>query len=325
MPASPEMIAAMDRLAEVLPGIDGVTGIDIGFRDEDAPDPNDLALRIFVRDIEAVPMALTQLTAPLEVPFVVIQRVFLESATFPDLNPYRPVIGGISVAAKRLIYAGTLGAIGVTTATDPPFAVGVSNWHVLCHDELRQWGDEVIQPESGSSGGPIGRLVNWSYPESVFTGVADAAICSIDEPILATPSIADLGLTAGTTTGFIGMFVQRRGKISYSSGFTTNDPGHGNYYIDKPSLPKVGIPGTGISTTMRQFVGQMLVRAVDPSPDWFGKPGDSGSVVVDRNNRIVGLFFAGGARDENSQREYGVVTPIGVVEQELAISFGPSS
>ncbi len=334
--ASPELNAAFDALAGVVFGIDGVTGIDIGYRDEAAADPNDLALRIYVRDIQAIPSDLTDLTAQLEVPFVVIQRVFQDMATLPDIEQHRPVIGGISVCTERLAVvggsSGTLGAIGVTTMTNPPIVVGLSNWHVLCYDQNRNWGDKVIQPEPGPVGrlpnDIIGKLVNWAFPESVYSGEADAAICSIDPPVVATPLIADIGLTAGTTTESLGQLVSKRGRTTgLTTGIVTTDPDKRGTFLTskKGKLPPVNNPYNNTLTTDRLITNQITIRPDFPSSVYFCDHGDSGSVVVDGSNRIIGLLAWGGSVTYSDPIEHGIVTPISVVEQALAVSFGPSS
>jgi hypothetical protein len=225
MPASPEMLAAKQALESVLPGIEGVTGIDIGFADEEARDPGALAVRVFVRDASAIPAALSDFIAGLDIPIVVIQRTFEPFAAAFDRGIHRPVVGGVSVGAARFVPTGsfpvgTLGAIGRTTSTIPPMVIGLSNHHVLAHDGNRAFGDEIIQPEPTPFGTPfgrvpgdlIGKLLSFEFPEIVFSGIADAAICSIDLPIVALPTIADIGLTAGTTSAFVGMLVRKRGR-----------------------------------------------------------------------------------------------------------------
>ena len=149
MPISPEMVAAKETLEGALPGIEGATGIDIGIRDEEVRDPEDLAVRIFVQDVTAIPPALTDLIAQFGVPIVVLQRTFWASA-LPDDSRHRPVVGGVSVFAARFanspagIPVGTLGAIARTTATPVPITVGLSNHHVLAVDGNRQPSVDVI-------------------------------------------------------------------------------------------------------------------------------------------------------------------------------------
>jgi hypothetical protein len=336
MPATPEMLAARAALEEFLPGIDGVTGVDIGFADEETRDADQLAVRIFVRDDSAVPDELTQFIAGLDAPIVIIQRTFEPHGTV-DASMHRPVVGGTSVGAERFVPTGdfpvgTLGAIGRTTNTDPVMVIGLSNHHVLAHDAGRNFGDVIIQPEPDPFGGrlpgdAIGQLVSWEFPEVVYSGIADAAICSIDPPVVAVPSVADIGAIVGTTDAFIGQAVTKRGRTTGRTfGIVTTDESGdllGTYYLDYPLLPAVNNPSTGQSTTTRAFTGQVQVMIDFPQSIVWSEAGDSGSVVVDGNNRIVGLHFAGGYRAPGEPIRYGIMTPITQVEQALGISFNP--
>jgi hypothetical protein len=330
MPASPEMLAAREALEDFLPGVAGVTGIDIGFADEEARDPDDLAVRIFVRDDSAVPQEVTDFIAGLAAPIIIIQRMFEPGAAF-DASMHRPVVGGVSAGAARFVPTGnfplgTLGAVGRTTTTDPPITVGLSNHHVLAHDANRAFGDEIIQPEPTPFGqlpnDLIGTLLSWEFPEIVYSGIGDAAICSIDVPALA--EIADLGAATDTASASIGMQVKKRGRttgVTYGI-VTTDDTGDllGTYYLQYPNLPPVNDP-TGTSTVYRQFTKQIQVMIDFPLSNVWSENGDSGSVVVDPDNNIVGLHFAHGFKSDGDPIGYGIMTPIAVVEQALGITF----
>lgn len=330
MPASPELIAAKQALTSDVFLFDEVTGIDIGFRDEGAADPEDLAIRIFVRDAAAVPPLLNETLAQFPVPIVVLQRSFRSLATLPDKGKHRPLVGGVSVCCARMglqgFHAGTLGALARTTETDPPILVGLSNHHVLAFDSNRAFGDEIMQPEPGPLGvipsDRVGALASWAYPEQVFEGTADAAVCTIEVPALA--EISEVGVTAGTASESIGMQVRKRGRttgLTFGIVTTENDQLRGSYLVDCPNFPPVNNPFNGQPTTLRRLTNQFLVK-----PDFilsvsFSDHGDSGSVVVDTQNRIVGLLHGGGYVDEHSPQEVAVATPISIVEQDLRISL----
>lgn len=331
MPATPEMLAARAALEPFLPGIDGVTGIDIGFADEEARDPDNLAVRIFVRDASAVPFELTAFIAGLGAPIMLIQRTFQPGGA-PDASMHRPVVGGVSVGASRFVptgdfTVGTLGAVGRTTATSPPITIGLSNHHVLAHDSNRAFGDEIIQPEPTPFGrlpdDVIGQLLSWSFPEIVYSGVTDAAICSIDVPTV--PEIAELGSATDTASASIGMLVTKRGRTTgVTHGIVTTDDSAellGTYYLEYPSLPPVNNPVTGVPTVTRQFTGQIQVMIDFPQSIVWSEGGDSGSVVVDSDNNIVGLHFGHGFASDGDPIGFGIMTPISVVEQALGITF----
>jgi hypothetical protein len=330
MPASPEMIAVKETLASQVFFFEEVTGIDIGFRDEGAADAEDLAVRIFVRDAQSVSSLLNETLAQVSVPLVVLQRSFRSLATLPDTGKYRPLMGGVSASTSRMgingFHVGTLGALAVTTETEQPMLVGLSNHHVLAFDSNRAFGDEIIQPEPGPFGvlpsDRVGTLASWAYPELVFEGTSDAAICTIEVPALA--EISEVGSTAGTAVESIGMQVSKRGRttgLTRGIVVTENDSLRGSYLVDCPGFPPVNHPFTGQPTTLRKLTNQFLIKPDFILSVFFSDHGDSGSVIVDTGNRIVGLMHGGGYSDEHSPHEVTVATPISIVEQDLRISL----
>lgn len=337
MPASDDMIAVKESLEAVIFSLDGVTGIDIGMRDEESLDPEDLAVRIFVQDASQIPQEISSLLEQSPVPAVVLQRRFEPTATLPDTEPHRPVVGGTSVGAARFVTslsgfpAGTLGAVGQTTQTPTPITVGLSNHHVLAVDGNRDFGQEIIQPEPGVlgrfPGDRICSLISWDFPEIVFSGSADAAICSIEVDTAA--EILDVGAVAGTTSEFSGMLVRKRGRTTgLTFGIVTTDNSHpstrGTYMSRYSHLPPVSNPVTGRPTVMRQLTGQFQVKVDFPQSVFFSDQGDSGSVILDSENNIVGLLHGSGYVENDGSlgpARFAVVTPIDVIEQNLGIAM----
>ncbi|GAB2907396.1 chymotrypsin family serine protease [Streptomyces mayteni] len=328
MPASPELLAVKQALEAQIFSFDEVTGIDIGYRDEEAADPEDLAIRIFVRDADAVPPALDVVLGQFPVPLVIVQRTFESLGTLPDTSRHRPLEGGVSVVSDRGLangVAGTLGALARTTETDPPLLVGLSNHHVLAVDSARQFGDAVMQPEPGPAGvapgDRVGELISWAYPELLFEGTTDAAICTL-QPTPPQANIADIGPTAGTGTDSLGMQVRKRGRTTgLTFGIVTTEGQTGGFIVDCPRFPAVNDPNTGQQTTRRRLVDQFLIRADFVLSPFFSDHGDSGAVVVDTQSRIVGLLHGHGYVTPGDPSPVGVATPIGVVEQDLRISL----
>jgi hypothetical protein len=243
------MLAARQTLEPLLPASDVVTGIDIGFADEETRDPDNVAVRLFVSDASALPQELSDAISAAGAPVVIIEQTFVADNAV-DSGIHRPLVGGVPVGAARFFASGnfpvgTSGAIARTTKTESPITVGLSNYHVLAHDSSRAFGDEIIQPEptpfSRVPSDLIGKLLSWEFPESVYSGVADAAICSVDVPVQG--EVADLGAVAGTNAPSIGMLVTKRGRSTgITNGIVTNsDSGEllGTYYVDHPNLPPV--------------------------------------------------------------------------------------
>jgi hypothetical protein len=327
MAGQEELQPLFDTLAAALDGLPGVTGIDIGVRDESEPSEDDLAVRVFVRDggDPAVRSVTDSLTEQFQLPIVVQQRVFFP-LSLPDTAMYRPVAGGVSVCASRFagaggIPVGTMGGIARTTRTLEPLMVGISNHHVLCFDGNRSFGDEIIQPQPDPGTGQrlpddrVGALASWSFPEVVYEGVADAAIFTLEKEAFA--SIVDIGATTGTATASMNMQVTKRGRTSGQTFGWVSAVG-GSYKTDYSNLPPVGNP----PTVERKLVNQIQVHIDFPLTVIFLESGDSGALLLESaTKKIIGLLYAGGALTAGDPIESALATPIDVVENELGITF----
>jgi hypothetical protein len=328
MAGQEELQPLFDALSAALQGVPGVTGIDIGVRDESEPAENDLAVRVFLLDggDPFIRSTADAMAAQFGLPIVVQQRVFFPLG-LPDTAMYRPVAGGVSVCASRFVGSGhgipvgTLGGVARTTHTPVPVRVGVSNHHVLCVDRNRNFGDEIIQPQPDpgtgqrQAGDRIGALASWSFPEIVYDGVADAAIFTLEKDSFA--SIVDIGATTGTTTARRTMQVTKRGRTSGQTFGWVSAVG-GTYRTDYAELPPVGSP----PTVERQLVNQIQVHIDFPLTVIFLESGDSGALLLETGtNRIVGLLYAGGAMTAGDPIESALATPIDVIETELGITF----
>ncbi|MBM7798941.1 hypothetical protein JOE57_001862 [Microlunatus panaciterrae] len=324
MDIPPEVLAAKELFEAPLFEAGLISGCDVGVRDEDAPDPEDLALRVFVPDRDNVPAAVVEATALFPFPVVIIQRVFQITGSLPDIDRERPVLGGVSVAASRFHatgsdFVGTLGSI-VRDAADPSVFYGLSNHHVLCHDINRAQGDEIVQPRPSVlgvlPGDRIGTLERWAFPETTATGTVDAAVCRLE--VDSVPEIKEIGPVFGTVDVTHAVHVSKRGATTgLTFGWVS-----GTFLsatADYSDMPAVG------ASTSRTLTGQLQVHIDFPQTVIFGDSGDSGSVVLAQDDggfdRVVGLYWASGSASLGDPLEHGVCTPATVVESQLNIRF----
>ena len=70
MDIPPEVLAAKELVEDQLLTAGLITGIDLGVRDEEQPDPDDLALRVFVSDLDAIPFEVNAATAVFPFPSI---------------------------------------------------------------------------------------------------------------------------------------------------------------------------------------------------------------------------------------------------------------
>jgi S1-C subfamily serine protease len=265
MDISPEMLAAKDALAaalqQVLPSLPGVIGVDVGSSEDGQEPTDDPAIRVLVSDTQNVPAGLAELIANTGFPVVVIQR---EMTPLVDNAPHTPLIGGISI---RAAHGGALVMRGVGTlggfATDTLFGsglVGVSCAHVIAEstEEVHQ-GDPIFQPDGNRQ---IGRLHR-------FQPTTDTAVFVVDG-VAAEQRIADIGTYSGMAPAKYKDPVTKRGR--------TTELTHGK-------VSGVGLQPLGIGTPANSF--EITVTGTDPI---FCNPGDSGALIINANNQVVGIL-----------------------------------
>jgi len=228
-----------------------------------------------------------------------------------DNTKYRPIKGGIAITnriadlgdnGKVQIGRGTLGCIAIDTTDNAP--VILSNWHVL-YGTVGRNGDKVYQPSPTSV--PAADLADLPLrPKDDIDKIAvlrrkeisaavDGAIAAIDVSscchccgIHYSNEINGLSVgnrprrntIVGDERAVSGMAVFKVGKVTgRTEGVVVDD----NY-------PTFSIVRSGTTYT---FTGQIAIQNIDHAKA-FGTHGDSGSVIVNLNNKIVGLYFANG-------------------------------
>ena len=327
MAGQEELQPLFDTLAAALDGVPGVTGIDIGVRDESEPSEDDLAVRVFVRDggDPAVRSVTDSLTEQFQLPIVVQQRVFFP-LSLPDTAMYRPVAGGVSVCASRFAGAGGIPRgddgrdrpnypdAGAAHGRDlePPRALLRREPELRRRDHPAAAGSRYGATASGRPGRRPGQL---ELPGGGLRGVADAAIFTLEKEAFA--SIVDIGATTGTATASMNMQVTKRGRTSGQTFGWVSAVG-GSYKTDYSNLPPVGNP----PTVERKLVNQIQVHIDFPLTVIFLESGDSGALLLESaTKKIIGLLYAGGALTAGDPIESALATPIDVVENELGITF----
>lgn len=217
----------------------------------------------------------------------------------PEVNVTRnPVQPGYSIGHAE-ITAGTLGAI----VTKGNALYILSNSHVLARSGLAAKGDPIIYPGAADGGAlPNDLVAKLSGFKKFITGgeFVNHADCAIAKPTAARlpdviPEIRGLGVPKGTVKPKRGMKVM---KIGRTSGKTTGEirDVHFRFVLDYDEVGGVG------------FIDQVLCTR-------YTRPGDSGSLVLDRaTGRAVGLHFAGANGGS-------VFTPIDNVLTELGVKL----
>jgi hypothetical protein len=293
---SPDLIDAVDPIAAAMMSLPGVTGVGLGFREEDGELFDELAVRVLVADASDVPADLVPDIAG--VPVCVVEFP-VEPLFAPDTTRYTEIPGGAQLQQAPGA-SGTLGAFATDSAGN---TVALTCHHVAGDPGTTVWQSVATPAVVGTPqdlADAIGSTVavvspaTQTFPVPAGTTLllgrpVDAATISLD--LLAgdrsvTGAIADVGVVDATKPPRVGMFVRKRGSQSGPTGGFIS----GLYLYVRWD---VGTPPPGHQYVMsRQFE-----VFFDPGscPDGvFSRGGDSGSVVLESGTQTaVGLLWGG--------------------------------
>ncbi len=240
---------------------------------------------------------------------------------------WRPAPGGVSIGHVD-ITAGTLGCLVKKNGT----IYILSNNHVLANSNDASPGDPILQPGAHDGGklsddhiADLADFVPISFTEvpsecPIGTGTAgllnsiaamlrsdtrlkavstkaadnlvDAAIARPLEDAEVVDEILNIGTIAGTASGELDMAIKKSGR---TTGFTTG-------VIEQVDVTANVQYGAG---RIARFTDQLMAGAMSQG-------GDSGSAVLDENDRLVGLLFAGSETTTIINRIEHVFSALGV-------------
>jgi hypothetical protein len=240
---------------------------------------------------------------------------------------FRPAPGGVSVG-HIAITAGTLGC----WVTKNGQKVMLSNNHVLANSNAAEIGDPILQPgpfDGGSS--PQDQIANLtqfapisfegepsqcSFANAVISifnlgckiinsntryqvakvqaadNLVDAAIATPLNAADVKDEILNIGPIQGTAQGQLGMPLKKSGR---TTGLTTGEV----QQVDVTASVQYG------GGRIARFTDQLLAGAMSQG-------GDSGSAVLNDNNQLVGLLFAGSDTTTIINRIEHVFSALGV-------------
>ena len=245
----------------------------------------------------------------------------------PTTDKHRPAPGGVSIG-HRNITAGTLGCL--VQKDGQKFIL--SNNHVLANSNQAEIGDPILQPGPYDGGTypddhiadledfvPI-NIIGIPSECPIATGTAsllneiakllasqvrmrainqqatenlvDAAIARPLNPEDVSDEILQIGTIQGTAAGELGMGIKKSGR---TTGLTTGV-----------------IEQVDVSVNVQYGEGQIAMFTDQVMAGAMSQGGDSGSAVLDDNNRLVGLLFAGSDTTTVINRIENVFSALGV-------------
>ena len=245
----------------------------------------------------------------------------------PTTDRHRPAPGGVSIG-HRDITAGTLGCL--VQKGGQKFIL--SNNHVLANSNQAEIGDPILQPGPYDGGAyPNDHIadledfvpINMSGTSSdcqIATGIAsllneiakllnsqarmraitqqatenlvDAAIARPLNPEDVSDEILQIGTIQGTIVGELGMAIKKSGRTT--------------------ELTTGVIEQVDVSVNVQYGEGQIAMFTDQLMAGAMSQGGDSGSAVLDDNNRLVGLLFAGSDTTTVINRIENVFSALGI-------------
>lgn len=237
---------------------------------------------------------------PLKILRIEQSKMIPTEALEVDGNKYRPLEGGCQIlvgpetSGNRANVVGTLGCLAIDRIEAKHYPCILSNHHVLQHTYVFQ--------NSATGGDCIGEVTR-----KVLSDDVDGGICRINTEHVA--KIIDIGEVTGTYDVTIND-IQGQGYPIRKRGRTTRLT---NGFITQLNLTAT-VQGSG-----HIFRNQYFITPTPEQPV-FVQGGDSGSVLVNMNNEVVGLLW-GSLVEQNSGRVAGAGNTIAKVMDELSIDI----
>ncbi|MFC3892232.1 hypothetical protein ACFOWZ_12165 [Lentzea rhizosphaerae] len=293
----------------------GVIGVDIGEKVTGGRPTGRAAIVVYVcakgpLHPQQIPAEVGGVPTDVVAESIVLHRARVTRTAEPVAAERHPVLrGGLSIGPARsfrvvppevpvageYVIAGTLGAF-VVTRDDARKVLGLTTFHVGCVDDSWSVGDEFVHPSRVDGGVPGADQVAVLDRAALAGSVCAAGLRMGARPIRA--EVLDVGAITGSAEAVVGSTVRKRGR---TTGLT-----HGVITSADATLRLDFGDGLGVRTLRDQ------IRVY--SSERFGDHGDSGAVLVDADNRVVGLYVAGTGPT-------GYANPVGPVLRQLDVEL----
>jgi hypothetical protein len=294
-----DYFAIKDRAADLFLKIPHVNAVGIGSRERNGRPTGEPSIKVFVtrkkpeREVppeELIPASFEGLPTDVVEMAPAIRRS-VDGVTHPggmiaDLTDLDPLRGGVSISLEGKKGLGTLGCI-LRDKQDGSAIYALANYHVVAKDNKLSRSRRVAHP---STRGPDFEFefdeanTKGIVAEGTLDALRDAAVFRLDQGVHWIPFVEGIGYLQGwrdvsVTQAAAGTFqVRKRGtKTLLTGGVVTA--------IADMEIEKL------------RHKNLLIIRPNHPDPPgsdtwFFADEGDSGSVVVNDQNEVVGLYFA---------------------------------
>lgn len=294
------------KVKNQLKKLPNVTGVGVGYRILRRERTKEICIRVYVRKKVPLNELDEQEVIPPEVEGIrtdVIEGKFhIQGPPVSSFQSRRnPLIGGLSIINTRIPdSAGTLGGTVFDNITRKDMIL--SNWHVLCWIGC-EVGDYIIQP--GSFDGGTNSDVVATLFRSRLTSRVDAAIAVLTGERFLDQQVLGFRRFEGINDPTLGMSVKKGGR---TTGNTTGQ------IVDVSADINI----EGYPTGTRTFTNQLVIETGTNQP--FSQRGDSGSLILDNQNQVVGLLFAGNGNQTIANKISDVINALDIdIDQGLTL------
>lgn len=305
------LMGLLDEARQELSKYPGVVSVEIGIKESGGALTDDLSFRVYVTEKLPEDQLSPDQIIPAEI-FGVKTDVIeydLPTPTF-DTNKYRPLKGGIQIDNEKPSGQGTLGCVAKVNGTNE--IVVLTNAHVVqvggASGTVKMGQPEYVEccccacDEIGFS----------ASADQKFDGTLDAAIVHLKSGVGAENVIRMLntdgsdGIVQGSATAVVSTdTVVKVGRTSDKTQGTVVSVTHAS---------GAGSDGTPARTN------QILVKP-NAGTTLFQDRGDSGSVLVDKDNKVIGLMWGAYLTPGTSLYGNGIACPIDAVLSALNITI----
>ena len=312
----------------------GVNAVGIGGKETKGRPTGQLVIKVFVekkraetelephtvipRMINGIPTDVVERAPYMETQFDQSGRRY-ESETQikrqPDTKRYRPLLGGCQLSARGASGDGTVGLLAKATVSGKQKTVVGTAGHVLGQliHKLPGPGGQIIvtegmkadQPKYGDScsGCCTNRLGSYIKDSVLYHKTADAGLIALEGGFKYLAQIIGIGVVKGVheitdaEARSNSYQVRKYGRTTQLTGGTVQ-----------------GIEVEG-KLLLRDYTNGIDIKANRDTSDAnasvvFSWAGDSGAAVLNGNNEVVGLHFAGTKDLSHSHFGWGTATPI---------------
>ena len=299
-----KLLSVYQEVQQELSKIPGVEGVGLGLKEVEGNLTDEISFRVYVSEKKErlnlqpehiIPSEIKGFKTDVIKVYGSQEQVFVDKKDFTE---HETLVGGIAISNEKASAGGTLGWFGTRVSDNAPILL--SNEHVLyphpehlLGDRFPKDGDKIAQPiyqkKSCCESNVIANNIT-----SENNGKVDCAIAKLNDSkkvvlVLTNKASSKVINVKGQDKAIVGVQVK---KIGARSGFTTGIVAD----IGVVAIPneKITLPDGSVVEKRKDLI---MIRPIDTETyeiesgqKAFSNTGDSGSVILDVEDKIVGLL-----------------------------------